>query len=361
MLVSSGGVEPPVLDDVDGLRFVSSVGGVALFRGRWLAEGDRSVAVRVLAGDGTDPGDVAPLWRQAVEALPRHPNLVDVLLMGVMPATRDRYLITEWTRGSTLQAAFEERGVLSVAEVLAVGVQLAGGLGTLHRFGLVHGDVSCATVIVTSWGGSPQVKLDLVGAVLVDGAERGRDAAGLGALLFLLFTGVEVSSLLDRAELQRRGAPEAFVSVLADLVENDPGSKDGTLIQRCGRALQQIELAERRIPTELTLLGEQSSTTTLAASLRVHPMAPHAEPPGSRSSPDVDGASQADMAGSPRTAVSGSTVGMVTTAGIKAGWGAAPQAERLSAAQSAVGQLREKTDYPLRFMQAFHYPISLIR
>jgi hypothetical protein len=33
----------------------------------------------------------------------------------------------------------------------------------------------------------------------------------------------------------------------------------------------------------------------------------------------------------------------------------------LFAAQSAVGQRREKTDYPDRFMQAFQYPISLIR
>ncbi len=71
-------------------------------------------------------------------------------------------------RARTLRSDLKLRGRLPVAEVVALGVELAGALGHIHRHGLVHRDVKPSNVIFV--GGRP--KLADLGLVTSTGEAR---------------------------------------------------------------------------------------------------------------------------------------------------------------------------------------------
>jgi len=131
----------------------------------------RDLAVKVLSEKYSQD----PTYRQrfltearSASAL-NHPNIITIYEIGT-DGDRD-YIAMEYVQGQSLQALISERGPLPVADLLAIGIQLAKGLAAAHRAGVVHRDLKPANVIITPDG---QVKILDFGLA--------RQQAGLAAL-----------------------------------------------------------------------------------------------------------------------------------------------------------------------------------
>jgi serine/threonine protein kinase/WD40 repeat protein len=58
------------------------------------------------------------------------------------------YLVTQYSRGNTLQKRIQERGPLETKEILRIGMQAARGLAAAHAQGLVHRDVKPSNILL---------------------------------------------------------------------------------------------------------------------------------------------------------------------------------------------------------------------
>ncbi len=89
-----------------------------------------------------------------------HPNVASVY--GLAEDEKGPYIVTEFVAGDALNKVLDGRP-MNPQRALEVAAQLADGLAEVHSLGLVHGDISPATVAITSKG---QVKLFDVGVPL---------------------------------------------------------------------------------------------------------------------------------------------------------------------------------------------------
>src|SRR6266540_1040761 len=81
-----------------------------------------------------------------------HPHLVPVVDAG--EADGYRYLAARYVPGRTLADELRDDGPLPLRPLLRIATELATGLDTLHREGLVHRDVKPSNVIVDESGSS---------------------------------------------------------------------------------------------------------------------------------------------------------------------------------------------------------------
>ncbi len=58
------------------------------------------------------------------------------------------YLVTPYSRGTTLQRRIQDRGPLELKEILRIGMQMARGLAAAHAQGLVHRDVKPSNILL---------------------------------------------------------------------------------------------------------------------------------------------------------------------------------------------------------------------
>lgn len=58
------------------------------------------------------------------------------------------YLVTQYSRGTTLQKRIQDQGPLELKEILRVGMQTARGLAAAHAQGLVHRDVKPSNILL---------------------------------------------------------------------------------------------------------------------------------------------------------------------------------------------------------------------
>jgi serine/threonine-protein kinase PknK len=119
---------------------------------------DRLVAVKVLHLPGQSDL-VAKLFLnecRTIGHLSPHPNVVSVFDAGFVGspdgATSHPYLVMEYLPGGTLADRVGAEGPLPVEEVLRIGVQLAGGLHTVHLHDIVHGDIKPQNVLRSRTG-----------------------------------------------------------------------------------------------------------------------------------------------------------------------------------------------------------------
>ncbi len=122
------------------------------YRGRSLRDGEGDVVLRFMPRSVFTPGprsSWSPLWAYA-ERLQRldHPNLERVLECGMtLVGDDERFcVVSEAIDGETLLSHIRTRGRLDVAEALTVGRQIAQGMSTLHRLGVVHGDLRVTNI-----------------------------------------------------------------------------------------------------------------------------------------------------------------------------------------------------------------------
>ncbi len=166
-----GAVEVQVLD----LLGVGGCGNV--YRGYQASLG-RTVAVKILRPDATSEVTERVLAEARVAArMPPHPGIVSLYSVGVTDDSA--FLIMEFVGGGTLADELSHPDPLLLRRVVSVGAWLAAALETAHRFGVVHGDVKEANVLLTT-GGHPKLSdfgvAMLVGHPAADGLTPSRAA-----------------------------------------------------------------------------------------------------------------------------------------------------------------------------------------
>ncbi len=116
----------------------------------------RVVAIKVLSPRlaATSPPRKRFL-REARSAAVRHENVVAIYAVEEQPVP---YLVMEYIAGETLQQRLDRSAPLDVADVLAIGRQIAAGLAAAHARGLIHRDLKPSNILMED-GVEPRVKV----------------------------------------------------------------------------------------------------------------------------------------------------------------------------------------------------------
>jgi serine/threonine protein kinase len=117
---------------------------------------NRSVAIKVLASD-LDEDDRERFLREgyAMGALSGHPNIANILQVGMTENNRPFIVMPYYTMGSLAERVRRE-GRIAWPDALRIGVKLCGALETAHRTGTLHRDIKPANVLVSDYG-EPQL------------------------------------------------------------------------------------------------------------------------------------------------------------------------------------------------------------
>lgn len=119
---------------------------------------DRTVAIKLLSGQlARTPEAEARFQREAraIAAL-QHPNICVLHDLGREGDTS--YLVMEYLEGETLAERLR-RGPLPLAQLQAIGGQIAAALARAHRAGIIHRDLKPANIMLTGAGAQAQAKL----------------------------------------------------------------------------------------------------------------------------------------------------------------------------------------------------------
>src|ERR1700754_1429959 len=116
----------------------------------------RSVAIKLLTS-GLDEDDRERFLREeyAMGALSGHPNIANILQVGVTESGRP-YIVMHYHSMGSLAERVRREGRIGWPDVLRIGVKLCGALETAHRTGTLHRDIKPANVLVNDYG-EPQL------------------------------------------------------------------------------------------------------------------------------------------------------------------------------------------------------------
>ncbi len=116
----------------------------------------RMVAIKILGqSQSANPLAKKRFLREAKSAAAViHPNVVTIHAVDEGPPP---YLVMEFVSGRSLEAKIRLDGPLTVTEILRIGSQLAEGLATAHKQGLIHRDIKPANILLEN--GVERVKI----------------------------------------------------------------------------------------------------------------------------------------------------------------------------------------------------------
>lgn len=291
--------QPPVLP---GYTFIRPL-GTGGFSDVFLYEQDlprREVAVKVMLSSAGD-SDVLKMFTTEADALAQlaaHPSILSVY--GASRAADGRpYLVMEHCPDS--YATVFREFLLSVGEVLDVGVRMAGALESVHRAGLLHRDVKPSNILRTvtgnpvlsdfgvaaaryftieedrvamsiPWSSPEIIAEDVVGSVAAD-------VWSLGATVYTLLAGhspferdgdgANTTEQLQRrirkatyTPIGREDVPEELETVLARSMSLRAASRQSSALI-FGQQLQQVQRDLGLSVTELDVLGSDSVSASI--------------------------------------------------------------------------------------------------
>ena len=110
---------------------------------------NRVVAIKVMAPHLATSGAARKRFAREAQAAAAvtHDNVIDIY--GVSEANGLPYLVMSYARGPSLQKRINQRGPLSLVEVLRIGRQIASGLAAAHEQGLVHRDIKPSNILLS--------------------------------------------------------------------------------------------------------------------------------------------------------------------------------------------------------------------
>ncbi|MEW2360215.1 serine/threonine-protein kinase, partial [Spirillospora sp. NPDC029432] len=142
-------------EDVPGYRVLEQVGegGFSVVYRAHQERLDRMVALKVLSISSVDDGAMRRFQRECkiTGRLSGHPNVVTVLDTGSTRSGRP-YIAMEYFEHGALSDRLAREGPLPVAEVLRIGVKMAGALAATHDTDVLHRDVKPQNILVSGYG-----------------------------------------------------------------------------------------------------------------------------------------------------------------------------------------------------------------
>lgn len=116
----------------------------------------RAVAIKVLASD-LDEDDRERFLREgfAMGGLSGHPNIVNILQVGVTESHRP-FIVMPYHSAGSLAERVRREGRIPWPEAVRIGVKLCGALETAHRTDTLHRDIKPANVLLNDYG-EPQL------------------------------------------------------------------------------------------------------------------------------------------------------------------------------------------------------------
>jgi serine/threonine-protein kinase PknK len=116
----------------------------------------RKVAVKVLPSHFDEESRERFLREgYAMGGLSGHPNIVNILRVGVTPSGKP-YIVMPYHAADSLGVRLRREGSVSWPEALHIGVKLCGALETAHKTGTLHRDIKPANVLINDYG-EPQL------------------------------------------------------------------------------------------------------------------------------------------------------------------------------------------------------------
>lgn len=280
----------------------------------------RSVAIKVLASD-LDEGDRERFLREGVAmgALSGHPNIVNILQVG-MTETNRPFIVMPYHAAGSLAERVRREGRIGWPEALKIGVKLCGALETAHRADTLHRDIKPANVLVNDYG-EPQLS-DFGTARIAGGYQTvtgfftgtlsytapevlagnpptvAADVYSLGATLYALIAGSPpherradedlMAHYLRVTEtpvpdLRPAGIPADVCAAIEKAMAKDPGARYGSAAE-FGRELQLAQrsnglLADSMALSESAVRTEPTGSTQALPLSEAPPPVPPVPPP----------------------------------------------------------------------------------
>ncbi|QYB07718.1 protein kinase [Rhodococcus sp. USK10] len=258
---------------------------------------DRTVAVKVLTGDLSEENCARFLREQrAMGRLTGHPNIVNVLQVGITGSGRPYLMMPYYPHGS-LETWIRRHGPLSVDEVLQLGVKLSGAVESAHQLDILHRDLKPANILLTDYGepaltdfgiarvagafetatgavtGSPAFTAPEV--LKGDRPTSRADVYGLGATLFCALTG--------HAAFERRSGEQVVAQFLRITSQPAPDLREEGIPDDVAATIGRAMSADPRdrYPTA-AVFGEELRSIQNRRRLPLDEMALRTDPGGTR-------------------------------------------------------------------------------
>jgi len=132
---------------------------------------NRSVALKCLRAhllEGQE--DSGKGFQQEMRALGRltHPNIVAIFDAGKDETSEQGYIVMEYVKGLSLAGVIKDRRVLSIHQIVHIGVQICRGLHFAHSKGVIHRDIKPGNILLSD--DLKQVKITDFGIARMDDA-----------------------------------------------------------------------------------------------------------------------------------------------------------------------------------------------
>ncbi|HEX8281907.1 MAG TPA: protein kinase [Pyrinomonadaceae bacterium] len=137
---------------------------------------ERPAAIKTLLPDlVSDPRALERFKREArAAARLNHPNVAGVYDFGTLPGG-ESYIVMELVEGETLGERLAAAGALPLREAVLIARQIADGVESAHRGGVVHRDLKPSNIVVSrDHHGAPFVKVLDFGVAKLKGQTTGR-------------------------------------------------------------------------------------------------------------------------------------------------------------------------------------------
>lgn len=268
------------------IRGLVGAGGMGTVYRAYDRELDEFVALKMMRAERVG-GDLVERFRQEVKLARRvtHKNVARVFEFGEHAGRP--FFTMELVEGQSLRARLDQRGRLSLREVVSLGTTIARGLAAAHEVGIIHRDLKVDNVLIATDGRVAITDFGIAATLDASGNKRNTsaflgtphymapeqvdgahpisertDIYALGTLLYELltnetpFTGpspiaVAAARLVHPApspKVRRADVPDALATIVLTCMARDPSARYGSA-EMVAAALETVEQADTRVPT----------------------------------------------------------------------------------------------------------------